>query len=208
MTLASLAQHARHPVYALRRMGYKLYEATHRNEPWIAQGAVRFCEERLSPPMRGFEWGSGRSTAWFAARLGHLISVEHDPGWYRIVRERLHSRGVGDVDYRRIALSHPAEEPTVPVYSPLPPYVAAVETELEESLDLVVVDGHYRQACIRAALPKLAAGGLLLVDNTDWLPLSEWGVPAVWPMVHQSRNVMSQTTIWRRPYPSSQQAGH
>lgn len=199
MTLASFLQHARRPAYALRRIWYKLYEATHPDEPWIAQGAVQFCASHLTPPMRGFEWGSGRSTAWFATRLAHLTSVEHDERWHGIVRERLGAREIHNVTYRFVQLSHPAEEPTVPVYAPLPPYVAAVSAEEEGALGFVVVDGHYRQACIAAALPKLAPGGLLLVDNTDWMPLSAWGVPAGWPVVHQSRNVMTETTIWRKP---------
>jgi predicted O-methyltransferase YrrM len=199
MTLASVLQHARHPAYALRRIGYRLYEATHPDEPWIAQGAVRFCASQLKPSMRGFEWGSGRSTAWFARRVGHLTSVEHDQQWYGIVHEQLRARDINNVTYRLIPLSHPAEEPSVPVYSPLPPYIAAVDAEEDGALGLVVVDGHYRQACIAAALPKIAPGGLLLVDNTNWLPLAAWGVPAAWPIVHQSRNVMTETTIWRRP---------
>lgn len=199
MTLASFVQHARRPAYALQRIGYKLYEVTHPDEPWIAQGAVRFCASQLTPAMRGFEWGSGRSTAWFATRLGHLTSVEQDQQWYGIVTERLRARDIHNVTYRLVLLSHPVAEPTVPVYTPLPPYVAAVNAEEDGALGFVVVDGHYRQACILAALPKLAPGGLLLVDNTDWMPLSSWGVPAAWPVVHQSRNVMTETTIWRKP---------
>jgi hypothetical protein len=186
MTLATFVRHARRPVYALRRIGYKLYEVTHPDEPWIAQGAVRFCAAQLKPSIRGFEWGSGRSTAWFAARLGHLTSVEHDEQWYGIVQNRLRAREIHNVTYRLIPLSHPADEPTVPVYSPLPPYIAAVNAEEDGVLGFVLV-------------PKIAPGGLLLVDNTNWMPLSEWGVPEAWPIVHQSRNVMTETTIWRRP---------
>ena len=37
-----------------------------------------------------------------------------------------------------------------------------------------------------------------LIDNTDRMPLDEWGVPAHWPLVHQSQNVRTQTTIWRK----------
>jgi hypothetical protein len=36
-----------------------------------------------------------------------------------------------------------------------------------------------------------------MIDNTDWLPLEEWHVPPAWPIRHQSRNVMTQTTVWQ-----------
>jgi predicted O-methyltransferase YrrM len=34
-------------------------------------------------------------------------------------------------------------------------------------LDLVVVDGRARVACVRQALPRLASDGVLLLDNAD-----------------------------------------
>lgn len=50
-----------------------------------------------------------------------------------------------------------------------------------------------------AALPKLKPGGLLLIDNTDWKDPPHVHVPKDWPLVHQSCNVMTETSIWRKP---------
>ena len=187
----------RHPRYTARRVAYKLYEWRHPDEPWIAQGAVRFCEQNLDRSMSAIEMGSGRSTSWFAARVGRLTSVEHDARWYETVRSRIASSP--NVSYRLVPLDHSLEEPTRPHYDPLPRYVAVFGEFPDSSLDFVVIDGHYRQACVLAGAPKLRSGGLLLVDNTDRLPLSEWCVPSSWPVVHQSENVMGQTTIWKKP---------
>lgn len=194
--LVSLARVAARPVYLLRRVAYRLYEWRHPDEPWISQRAVEFCDRALRPTMRGVETGSGRSSAWFAARLGHLTSVEHDEAWYQKVRERLQT--FSNVDYRFVPLDHPSEAPTRPVYDPVPRYVAVISEFDDESLDLVIVDGHYRQACVRAAIPKLKAGGWLLVDNTNWIPEAEWGVPPSWRLVHRSTNVMTETSIWQK----------
>jgi SAM-dependent methyltransferase len=188
---------ATHPVYALRRVSYRIYESFHPDEPWIAQGAVRFCEQRLRSSMRAVETGSGRSTAWFARRVGHLLSVEHDERWFETVKEKL--RGLSNVDYRLIPLDHPPDEPTRPSYDPLPRYVAALSELGDATLDLAVIDGHYRQACLLAVFPKLKPGGLLLLDNSDWLSQDEWGVPHAWPLVHRSSNVMTTTSIWEKP---------
>jgi hypothetical protein len=119
-TLATLKHYARHPTIGLRRVGYKLYELTHPDEPWIAQGAIRFCEASLTREMAGFEWGSGRSTAWFAQRLGSLTSIEHDTGWFKIVQEKLKRRSIHNVTYRLVPLNHPLEEPHRPFYDPVP----------------------------------------------------------------------------------------
>jgi hypothetical protein len=169
----------------------------HPDEPWISQGAIRFCDSHLKRGQTGLEWGSGRSTRWYAERLGRLLSIEFDLGWHgRVVRE---IEGYSNVECRFIPLDHSLDQPTVRDYDPVPSYVAVADEFPDGSLDFVVVDGHYRVACVQQVLPKIKPGGLLLIDNTDWAPLPEWGVPPTWPVVHQSRNVMTQTTIWRKP---------
>lgn len=187
------------PVYVFRRIAYKIYEATHPDEPWISQEAVRFCETCLTKDQIGLEWGSGRSTAWFGTRLKSLLSIEYDRGWHSNVVTRLQKKGIKNVECRYVPVEHALNEPTLPHYEKIPSYVSVAEEFENNSLDFVVVDGHYRQACILAVLKKIKPGGWLLVDNTNWLPLAEWGVPENWPIVHQSRNVMTETTIWQKP---------
>ena len=196
MKAARLAHLLTHPRYTARQDDATRRSCKRRDEPWIAQGAVRFCEQNLHRSMSAIEMGSGRSTSWFAARVGKLTSIEHEARWYETVRARI--ARLPNVTYRHIPLDHPAEEGTRPHYDPLPRYVRAFSEFPDAALDFVVIDGHYRQACVLAAVPKLRSGGLLLVDNTDRLPLPEWGVPSAWPVVHQSENVMGQTTIWRK----------
>jgi len=186
------------PLYSLRLALYRAYELAHPDEPWISQGAVRFLDAHLDRAGIGIEWGSGRSTTWFAARLNELTSIEHHPEWAEAVRGRLAKARVRNVHYFEVPLDHPASEGTRALYDVEPRYVAVVEQFPAASLSFALVDGHYRQACIRAVMPKLRPRGLLVVDNTDWLPISEWGVPATWPVVHESRNVRSQTTIWEK----------
>lgn len=186
----------RGPVYIGRRLAYKAYERRHPDEPWLAQGAVRFLDRELPREGSGFEWGSGRSTAWFAARLAQLTSIEMDAEWYGIVRQRVD----GNVDLRHVAIEHDRDQPAPDFPEPTPRYVAAIDDCADAGLDFVLVDGHYRLACVRAALPKLKPGGLLAIDNTNWLDdLGEWGVPESWRLVHQSENVMTETSVWRAP---------
>ncbi len=192
----------RHPGQLYARMRYWLWERRNPDKPWLTPAAVSFCTAALRPHMRGWEYGSGRSTSWFAARLGHLVSVEHHPGWYRDVANRLAASGVKNVDYRFVPLDHPEELGEQPVYDPMPAYVAIIAAEPDESLHFVVVDGHYRSHCIRAALPKITLGGLILLDD-----LNMWGdderipIPKGWEKVHESTNGIKRTGIWKKPNP-------
>jgi predicted O-methyltransferase YrrM len=187
-----------HKVWA--RLSYWLWEKRNPDAPWIMPGAVEFCRRALTGQMRALEFGSGRSTAWFARRVGHLTSVEHSPAWYEQVRARLARDELRNVDYWLVPLDHPAAQPEQDAYDPLPAYVSVLRGFAEESLDFIVVDGHYRTACIRNALDKLKPGGLLLVDDVNmWGAPELLPVPAEWPLVHRSGNGLKLTCVWKKP---------
>ena len=188
-----------HPLILVRRIWHLGYERLYPKKPFLAPAAVRFLDQRLPRAGIGLEWGSGRSTRWFARRLASLVSVEYDDRWHTIVGLQLAEDGLSNVDLRLVPLDHPRNEPTRPVYDPLPRYVALADTFPDDHFDFIEVDGHYRQACVAAALRKLKPGGLLLIDDTNWLALDEWGVPSSWDLVHQSRKINTVTSLWRKP---------
>jgi hypothetical protein len=187
------------PLYIAGRIQNWLYEKRHPDHPWLAPDAIVWLEQHLCPDMRGFEWGSGRSTLWFAKRLAALTSIESDAAWFQEVTRRVRESGLTNVDLRHIPLEHPDAQTYAFDYSPLPANPAAILGLQDSSLDFVVVDGWYRPVCARAALPKLKPGGILLIDNTNWDDPPHVHVPKDWPLVHQSRNVMTETSIWRKP---------
>lgn len=63
------------PFYVAGRFQNWLYEKRHPDHPWLSPGAIAWLEQNLRPHMRGFEWGSGRSTLWLARRLTSLTSI-------------------------------------------------------------------------------------------------------------------------------------
>jgi hypothetical protein len=189
-----------HPAAALHRARYWCWERLNPDAPWLCPGTVRFCAARLRPTMTAAEFGSGRSTAWFARRVGRLTSVEHDAGWYRLVSERLVQERIENVDYRLVALDHPEADPERDEYERRPAYVAVLDEFADASLDLVIVDGHYRSHCVRAALAKLRPGGSLLVDDLGLWPSPEAvGVPRNWPVADDSSNGLKRCRIWQAP---------
>jgi len=128
-------------------------------EPWLTREAVRFLRTAIQADWDIFEIGSGTSTAWYARRARSVIAIESDPIWQRHVASSL--------------AEHPnATVEAVAAYD----FPARIAREPDEAFDLVVVDGSEaglspdegRVGCVRAAAPKVRAGGILLLDNSDW----------------------------------------
>jgi hypothetical protein len=119
------------------------------------------------PDARVFEWGSGASTLWLAARAGSVHSVEHDAGWAEALAPRLPS----NVDLTVVA---PAPTPRPVIGSAKPghaglefaSYVAAIE-DVDGTFDVIVIDGRAREACLERAVGRLAPDGVIVFDNVD-----------------------------------------
>ena len=134
------------------------YQRRHPDSPLLTRYAIAILADWLGATDRGWEWGAGRSTSWFAARVAHLTSIEHDPHWVGIVTRRLDELGLRErVLYRGCALGGEGAGGS--------PYVGAISSQADESLDFCLVDGRLRDLCILACLPKLRPGGLLVLDD-------------------------------------------
>jgi predicted O-methyltransferase YrrM len=128
------------PRYIFNRIRYWLYCRTHSDYPWLTPEVNRFLEGHLNKNSVGLEFGSGRSTIWFARRMGRLISVEHNAGWYEKIQQTLKKRGLNNVELHHC----PEAEDFVQVGARLP----------NESLDFVLVDGGPRSWCANIAVAK------------------------------------------------------
>lgn len=169
------------PRYLFNRFRLGVYESLHPKAPWLTPAAIRYLDAHLKGTDVALEFGSGRSTLWFARRVARLISVEHDRAWYEKVSQRLADEGVTNVDYRHCE-SDPNEDPRPWIRDPScrnddeanrTDYVRTIDGFANESLDFVLIDGVHRSACAVRVIPKLRPGGLLAVDNINWyLPCS------------------------------------
>lgn len=136
--------------------------------PWISLPATRWLRAHLHPGMRVFEWGSGSSTVFFAARVGGVVSVEHDRAWYERVGAELEKRKIGNVDLRFVSLEARDAPPTGAAdHRPASAYAATILDFPDAHFDAVVVDGRERAACLRAARSKVKPGGWILLDNSE-----------------------------------------
>jgi predicted O-methyltransferase YrrM len=149
------------PTYIRDRVAVMRYQRTNPEAPWLTREMTDLVGAWLKPGYVGLEFGSGRSTLWFAARVGRLTSVEHDAAWHATISARLSAGRLTDiVDYR--LCDDGVDDTNATRY-------AAVAGEFPaESLDFVLVDGMCRDHCALASVPLVKRGGWLIVDNVNW----------------------------------------
>ncbi|WP_373529163.1 class I SAM-dependent methyltransferase [Nostoc sp.] len=187
------------PKALLHRIKYWIWEKFHPNKPWMCPGTVKFCERYLTNSMSMLEFGSGRSSVWFGQRVANLTSIEDNPDWYQSVKTKIESANLANVDLRLIPLNHPSLQPEQEFYERCPNYVAVLDEFEEESLDFVIVDGHYRTNCTRKCLSKIKPSGYLLIDDTNmWNSLDLLKIPENWLIVNQSTNGIKTAVIWQK----------
>jgi len=141
------------PRYLADRFKLALYETTHRGSPWLTKDMVEILAKRLRPDNAGLEWGAGRSTIWFARRVGRLVSIEHDESWHQQVSHNIMKNGLLNVDCFLCK-----DENEYAKGRDVPP----------ESLDFILIDGIARDQCAVTAISLLKPGGMLIVDNSNW----------------------------------------
>jgi hypothetical protein len=130
--------------------------------PWWTYPAIRAVEEHLQARggrARVYEYGAGASTLWLRARAGDVTSVEHDLEFLEMIQPHLPpGGGQGRILGRPIGTESTAESAGG--------YVSSIDTVPGE-FDLIVVDGRERVRCVAAALPRLAKGGVVLLDDSQ-----------------------------------------
>lgn len=119
--------------------------------PWFTYPAIEYLKQLDLTDMTVFEFGAGYSTLFWARRCKNVVTVEHDANWIAEIT-------AAAPDNLRLIRADGEEA-----------YSAAIEsTGLE--FDVVVIDGWYRDACAVPALNCLRSGGMVVLDNSDWLP--------------------------------------
>jgi hypothetical protein len=121
--------------------------------PWYTYPAIEYLSQLDARDLSVFEFGTGSSSLFWAARARRVYAVENDPAWHA-----------------RIAAQRP---PNLQLFlrEAKDGYVACL-AEQQERFDLIVIDGRWRRACARLAPQHLREGGLLVLDNSDWHPLT------------------------------------
>ena len=134
--------------------------------------------------LQVFEWGSGRSTIFYAKLLHSAgrefdwYAVDNSPEWFErsrseVVRARLSGQvhvycsefpafwQIPGYNYSNVILPNPwSDSASVADYVNLP-------KKLEIAFDLIVVDGRFRRRCLQIAKEVLAPNGVVILHDAD-----------------------------------------
>lgn len=118
--------------------------------PWVTYSFIDFIKERLKKEHTVFEFGSGNSTFFYAKYAGIVVSVEHDKAWFdKIVGSKPENAEIifcelkRDGDYCRMPL------------------------KLEETFDIIIVDGRDRVNCCKQAVNSVSENGVIVLDDSE-----------------------------------------
>mgnify|MGYP001186770513 CR=1 FL=1 len=141
--------------YVWNRIKVFIDEKKNPSHPWLTQESVFLLNQLIKPTDVGVEFGSGRSTVWFAERLAHLTSIENNYEWFDKVNALLKASSLEKkVSYKIVV--EPDE------------YVEQATLFEDNSIDFCLVDGIERDRCALLMSQKLKSNGILIIDNVNW----------------------------------------
>jgi hypothetical protein len=126
-------------------------------QPWYTYPALEYLKQLDFSDKVVFEYGCGHSTLFWARRAARVVSVEHNPAWYDRVRPLL-------PETCELLLEQESDS------------YAKTAGRFSQRFDVIVIDGlvtgRTRLKCARAAVLALRPGGMIILDNSNWLPES------------------------------------
>jgi hypothetical protein len=119
--------------------------------PWYTYASIEYLRSFDFSEADVFEYGAGSSSEFWAMRARRVVSVEDNQEWYSMV-----SRAARE---NQKVMFCPDEQG----------YVHSISLS-NQKYRVVVVDGKWRDLCVRKAITHLREDGLLLLDNSDRTP--------------------------------------
>jgi precorrin-6B methylase 2 len=118
--------------------------------PWVTYSFIDFIKDRITKNHRVFEYGSGNSTIFYAERAGSVTSVEHDQGWFNMIKK-----------------SSPANAEMIFCELERDGEYAKKAASLPEKFDIIIVDGRDRVNCCKYAVDALSSNGVIVLDDSE-----------------------------------------
>ncbi|MBA7648114.1 hypothetical protein ES703_55894 [subsurface metagenome] len=127
--------------------------------PYLSGNALNFLESVIKKSDRILEFGSGGSTIWFAKNAGSVVSFEHNPDWYKAVKNRFEELNLNNVDLRF--------EPNY-AWEDYPGTDGMFDFILVDSVAQATVGKSFesRTLCVKTSYSFLKPGGWLLLDDS------------------------------------------
>ena len=118
--------------------------------PWFTYPAIEFLKQLNLIGLSVFEWGMGNSTLYFAPKVKHVLSIEHNKEWFDLISKNLPKNVTAILESAADYDKYPLKE--------------------NRKFDLIIVDGIKRKECLNIAPKLLTENGLIIFDNSDRNP--------------------------------------
>jgi hypothetical protein len=117
--------------------------------PWYTYPTIEYLDNIDFSDKIVFEYGSGNSSAYWARKAKLVTSVEHNKGWYEKIKNEL------------------AENQIIELCENEKNYLDAIN-KIPGKIDVIIIDGVYREKCARLVQEHISDGGIVILDNADW----------------------------------------
>lgn len=152
-------------VYFINKLKYALLKRKYKNCPWFVFKAIDYLDKNITENSVIFEWGSGRSSIWFASKSKYVYSVEHNKDWFMKIQQIAKSLNLN------LQIQNITEGEL---------YENSIDKFPNSSFDFIIVDGIRRSECTIKAIKKLKPGGHLIIDNVErYLPSNSISYEAI-----------------------------
>ncbi len=190
---------------------YLKYQKDHPNEPWLCPDAIKILNVLSSYFSNGLEYGSGRSTSYFAPFFEKYVSIEHEEDWYQNVKEKI--ADLPQVEYYLVKPENEAPQQHLSseeqvfftkeeypisdeVFTSYTNFILSYE---DGYFDFILIDGRARRTCALNSIEKLKSGGILILDNSERKRYQKvHQALRSWPKIETTTG-LTDTTIWRKP---------
>lgn len=149
--------------------------------PWLTFPAIDFLEKHIKENARVFEYGGGGSSLFFLKKAEKVVTVEHDPAWFDLLKKNIPDNRFCNWEGRLLLPEHPVDSTGLDQSKPdnyfsgvmafqnatFRAYATSIDNFPDEYFDVVLVDGRARASCLHHAVGKVKNGGYLILDNAE-----------------------------------------
>jgi hypothetical protein len=118
--------------------------------PWTTYPFIEFIAPRLNKKLTVFEYGSGNSTLFYAARVKNITTVEHDKSWYEKMIKQIP---------KNVNLIFEEEDTDGK-------YCRAITRE-KTRYDIIIIDAVDRVNCAKISYNFASEQGIIILDDSE-----------------------------------------
>lgn len=190
-------------------------------QPWITFFVIDLFKKVINSDTKVFEYGGGGSTLFFVNRAKEVVTVEHDPDWFRVLQKIVADKKITNWSGNFISPDKKLQQSKLSPSAPkdyfssdvsfsnntFKTYASFIDSYTDNYFDIVLVDGRARPSCAWHSVPKLKKGGLLIIDNSDrdyyFFAIADT-LKKEFELVYNNRGLspyvdfFTQTGVWRK----------